>query len=575
MKPRAVIVIPTLDIERAAEVGARAQELAGVPTAVVIVGDHERRGGTIPTNTGYRAALDLGADYIVYYNDDAAVEQDGWLARMIEVLESNPRYGIACPAGKCRGGPQRRVGPGAEPGHTVVDAPLAWFVAVLKREMLDQIGLFNDDLAHYSADSDLTRRAQEHGWISVFVQDVWIDHRPGPHNKMWDTDRAVYKRTWGKFGHKPTVQVFSNTLGRAELKVVERAFDSRWIGKGTESDAFEAEFAKHIGVDGNVLLTDCCTSAIYIALKALGIGAGDEVIIPTIHFVAVANAVIDVGATPVFADVDEHTLNILSSEAERLCSSKTKAVFLNHYGGHPAMSGAWLLRGRDILILEDAANAVHSYYLGESCGTLGDAGVWSFDPAKELVMIDGGALWLRDPEAADRARSLRYLGMKPNTTSGVDSQAAGNDRWWEFDLDTTSGRFINNDVHAAIGRIQLKRLPGFIKARRAIWDTYNAELEGVGDLRLPPEPLPGCTGSYYLYWVQTDRRDALAGHLSTRDIYTTFRYYPLHKVPFYQAGVTLPNAERAAARTLCLPIHQNLGGNSLQRVIDAVRRFYK
>ena len=179
MKPRAVIVIPTLDIKAAAEVGARAQKLAGVSCAVVIVGDHERRGGTIPTNAGYRAALDLDADYIVYYNDDVVTEQVGWLARMIEVLDSNPRYGIACPAGESRGGPQCTVAPGAPSGVDVVDAPLAWFVAVLKREMLDQIGLFNDELAHYAADSDMTRRAQEYGWLSVLVRDVWVDHSPG------------------------------------------------------------------------------------------------------------------------------------------------------------------------------------------------------------------------------------------------------------------------------------------------------------------------------------------------------------------------------------------------------------
>jgi len=287
--------------------------------------------------------------------------------------------------------------------------------------------------------------------------------------------------------------------------------------------------------------------------------------------------VIDMGATPVFADVDEHTLNLLPSEVERLTTDKTLAMFLNHYGGHPAMVDELQAAGGRFgpITLEDAANAVSSTYKGNACGTLGDAGVWSFDPAKELVMIDGGALWLVNDGATQRARSLRYLGMKPRQTSGVEAQAAGQDKWWEYDLNTTSGRFINNDVHAAIGRVQLKRLPGFIATRRAIWDTYNAELTGIGDLVLPPEPLQGCTSSYYFYWVQTDRRDELAAHLSKRGVYTTFRYFPLHQVKYYQSDAVLPNAERAAMRTLNLPIHQNLGGNSLQRVIDAVKEFYQ
>jgi len=326
-----------------------------------------------------------------------------------------------------------------------------------------------------------------------------------------------------------------------------------------------------------VLLTDCCTSAIYIALRALEIGEGDEVIIPTVHFVAIANAVIDQGAVPVFADVDERTLNLLPSEIVRLQTEKTRAVFLNHYGGHPAMvNEIWeACRAPLPRILEDAANAVASTYHGAACGTLGDAGAWSFDAMKELVMIDGGALFVPNDNVYDRAKATRYLGMKPRTTSGVEAQRIGQGKWWEYDLAITSGRFISNDVHAAIGRVQLKRLPGFIAARRGVWDTYNTELENVGDLVLPPVPLDGCTSSYYLYWVQTDRRDELAAHLSKRGIYTTFRYYPLHQVKYYGSDAVLPNAERVAARTLNLPIHQNLGGNSLARVIDAVKEFYR
>jgi len=375
---------------------------------------------------------------------------------------------------------------------------------------------------------------------------------------------------------EPDIQVFSNTLGYEELQAVEKAFSSRWLGKGKESDAFEAEFAKHLGVSDNVLLTNCGTSALYIMLRALGIGEGDEVIIPTIHFVACASAVIDVGAIPVFADVDEHTLNLLPSEVERLSSGRTAAVLLNHYGGHPARLGdiKSATRYADTLILEDAANAVASTYYGASCGTWGDAGVWSFDSMKELVMIDGGALWLFNSDAVERAKSLRYFGMKSKQRSGIEALASGSKRWWEFDLDTTSGRFINNDVHAAIGRIQLERLPGFINTRRQVWDIYQTELANVGDLVLPPEPLSNCTSSYYMYWVQTDERTELAMYLSKCGIYTTFRYFPLHHVTYYKSHAVLPNADRVAKRTLCLPIHQNMCVNKVDRVIDAVRRFY-
>jgi aminotransferase len=227
-----------------------------------------------------------------------------------------------------------------------------------------------------------------------------------------------------------------------------------------------------------------------------------------------------------------------------------------------------------LFILEDAANAPASLYHGQACGTLGNAGVWSFDAMKILVMIDGGALWLKDAAATDSARMYRYLGLLPEQTSGAQAQQAGAGRWWQFDLGATAGRFISNDVSAAIGRVQLQRLPEFILRRWEVWETYRRELAGVGDLTLPPEPLPDCTSSYYLYWIQTARRDELAIHLGARGIYTTFRYYPLHLVPYYAAGVTLPNAERAADTTLCLPIHQNLTADDVAQVVAAVKEFF-
>lgn len=197
--PRAVIVIPTLKPERAGALAAVAQQTAGVPTAVVIVADCDMRGGTIPTNAGYTAALALGAPFVVYLNDDAELVQQDWLALMIEALESDKTFGIAAPSGPCRGGPQLTAGPWADRGVFVAPDPLAWFCAVLKRDVLVQVGLFNVELIHYSADSDLTRRAQKAGWQSVWVRHVYVGHRPGnPIGEWWEHDRAIYKRIWGR-----------------------------------------------------------------------------------------------------------------------------------------------------------------------------------------------------------------------------------------------------------------------------------------------------------------------------------------------------------------------------------------
>lgn len=371
------------------------------------------------------------------------------------------------------------------------------------------------------------------------------------------------------------IPVFSNTLETEELKAVSEVFKSRWVGKGKQCDAFEREFAEHLKVP-QVLLLNCCTSAIYVGLRALGIGPGDEVIISTVNFVACASAIIDMGATPVFADVDPRTLNILPGEIERLTTQRTKGVFILHYGGHPCPMDEIRANCRNgVAILEDSANAISSSYKGEMCGTIGDAGFWSFDAMKILVMTDGGALYLRDDEAFTRARIYRYLGLAPKTTSGMDAMGEKKTRWWEYELATTSGRFTSNDCLAAIGRVQLKKLPEFIARRRQIWEYYQREFADLPGLECPPEPLPGTASSHYLYWVQLPKgRDELAVYLAENDVYTTFRYFPLHLVEYYEADCRLPNAEQVNETTLSLPLHQNLTDADVSKIVDLVKSFF-
>ena len=366
------------------------------------------------------------------------------------------------------------------------------------------------------------------------------------------------------------IPIFSNSLGAEEAEAVGKVFASRWLGRGKECAAFEVEFAAHLGTaDELVLLCNSCTASLHVALRALGIGPGDEVIVPTVHFVAAATLPLELGATLVLADVNRRTLNVEPAEIARRLTKRTKAVLLLHYGGHPCdVDAIRAVVGPGVAIVEDAANAVASRSHGRACGTLGDAGVWSFDAMKILVMGDGGALWLRDAEPLARAQSLRYLGLREATASGTDAQRSGQERWWEFEVGEPSGRFISNDVAAAVGRIQLRRLEGFIARRRAIWETYQRELLGTG-LLLPPEPAGGCTTSYYLYWVQTARRDALAARLREAGIYATYRYYPLHRA--LHLGGAYPGADMAADTTLNLPLHQNLTDEDLGHIINTIR----
>ncbi len=371
------------------------------------------------------------------------------------------------------------------------------------------------------------------------------------------------------------IQIFSNSLGDDEAAAVKRVLESKWLGRGKECENFEKELSTYFNTP-ETLLFNCCTSAIYALLKAYGIGPGHEVIISTVNFVAVASAVLEVGAKPVFADVDPDYFNILPSEIERLKTKKTRALFILHYGGHPApFNEIKAAAEKDVLIFEDSANSVASKYKGVHCGALGDGGAFSFDAMKILVMGDGGALIVKDPAVRAKAKALRYLGYGEGTTSGSEASKTGKLRWWEYDLECLSGRFISNDIQASMGRIQLQKLPGFIARRKQIWDFYQKNLKNIPGLGLPPEPLPDTASSYYLYWVKAPgRRNELAAFLKEKGIYTTFRYFPLHLVKFYGDKSHLKNAEGMNENTLNIPVHQNLSDGDTQLIVDAIRQFF-
>ena len=376
---------------------------------------------------------------------------------------------------------------------------------------------------------------------------------------------------------KKMIQLFSNSLGRQELKAVERVFGTRWVGMGKECRAFEEAFASHLGTQ-RCLLVNNCTAGIYIALKSLGIGRSDEVIISTVNFVATAGAVVELGAKPVFADVDERYLNIIPDEIERLRTRKTKAVFLLHYGGHPVRFDDIVAAcGGRLKVFEDSANSIDSTYHNRHCGTLGDAAVFSFDAMKTLVMCDGGAVVFKDQRHYQKALPLRYLGLVTETRSGFDTMGRGNQRWWEYDLETVSGRFISNDALAAIGRVQLARLEGFVARRKKIWQYYQREFSKIAGIEIPPEPLAATTSSYYLYWIKVgSRRDSLAKYLIDKGIYCSFRYFPLHLVPYYRSeGVRLPHAEKINKTTLNIPLHQNLSDSEVDYIVSTVRSFFR
>jgi dTDP-4-amino-4,6-dideoxygalactose transaminase len=376
------------------------------------------------------------------------------------------------------------------------------------------------------------------------------------------------------------INIFQPCLGAEELARIDAVFRSNWIGKGNAVLDFEKAFAASLRTDPNLFTTSTsCTEGLFLATELFQIGEGDEVIVPACSFVAVGSAVLAAGARLVFCDVDPRSMNVRAEDIAAKLTARTKAVYVTHYSGVPCEMDRILAlcRPRGIIVIEDAACAVRSFYKGRACGTLGDMGIWSFDAMKTICTGDGGMLYLRSPELVEAAKESLYLGLPNKQKSGMDSSTHGAANWWEYQITRPGRRAIMNNIAGAIGLAQMEKLPGFLARRRSIHERYEREFAGLGWLALPP-PIPAdCESSYYFFWIQTDARDRLARHLLEQGVYTTFRYWPLHKVDYFAAAASntgeLPGAERASKYTLNLPLHQSLTDDDVAKVIALIRAF--
>lgn len=368
------------------------------------------------------------------------------------------------------------------------------------------------------------------------------------------------------------INLFQPSLGDAEVEAIREVFMSNWLGPGTRVQAFERMFAKYISRPATELVTvSSCTEALFQTVIALGIGPGDDVILPTVSFVGAAHAVRSSGARVVLCDVDSATLNPSLEHFEHAITKKTKAAIVLHYGGYAGAVTeiATFAEARSIALIEDAAISLGTFTKNKACGTFGEVGCWSFDAMKTLVTGDGGMVWARRPLIANRIRKgVRLGGDLPGF-----SRRTHTDQWWKIDP-IVAGRWGSmNDVTAAVGLVQLERLPGFLRRRAEVAATYDAGLGDLMWLRLPP-PAPSRTARTF-YWIQTAPRirDRLAQYLLQNEIYTSFRYWPLHRMRMYVSSSTFPLADLAAATTLLLPFHQGLSALDVSQVIEVIREF--
>lgn len=360
-------------------------------------------------------------------------------------------------------------------------------------------------------------------------------------------------------------------LGQEELEAVGKVFDTRWLGMGSATKEFEDKLREFLGVK-HVIAVNTGTSALHIALDALSLRPGDEVIVPSLTFVASVQAIVAVGARPVFCEVRADTLNMDMQDVLRRVTPRTKAIMPVHYGGLACEMDDLLsfARERQIRIVEDAAHAFGSTYKGRKIGTLGDATCFSFDPIKNITCGEGGAVATDHDDLAARMIPKRILGIDNDTWSRYR-----NERTWFYDVVTLGYRYHMSNINAAIGLVQLKRFDAFLERKREIVRRYDEAFLNVDGLKLVSHNLDEMFPFFYVARVQGKRRDDLIGYLKENGVGAGVHYIPNHLHRFFAEYRTeLPVTEKVGQEIITLPLYYEMSDEDIELVIRFVRKFF-
>jgi dTDP-4-amino-4,6-dideoxygalactose transaminase len=358
-----------------------------------------------------------------------------------------------------------------------------------------------------------------------------------------------------------------------EVEAVRAALAVQACGDGPAGRRVEARLAARLGAH-RVLLTTSGTHALELALLALGIGPGQEVVCPSFTFVSSANAVLRVGARPVFADIEERTLGLDPEDVERRLTPRTRAIIPVDYAGvAPDMDALGALaRERRLNVVEDAAQGIAATWRGRALGTLGDAGCLSFHETKNVSCGEGGALVVGDPELAARAEIAREKGT--NRAAFLRGQVD------KYTWVAEGSSYVLSDVLAAILEAQFDKLDALQAKRARVVARYREQLGGWARSHgvALPQQLPDRGPNHHIFhllYPDPRTRDEALRSLRARGVMATFHYVPLHSSPHGRAigadRASLPVTDRVAATLLRLPLHAELSDADVERVIEAVR----
>jgi len=369
----------------------------------------------------------------------------------------------------------------------------------------------------------------------------------------------------------------SPRIEQPEIDEVVASMKSGWLGTGPKVKRFEEMFRDYKG-SRFAMAVNSCTAAMHLSMIALGIGPGDEVIVPSMTFAATANAVLHTGGTPVFADCERHTMNIDPADIEARLTDRTKAIMPVHFAGRPCNMDAimGIAESHGLKVVEDCAHAIETEYHGRRAGTFGDLGCFSFYVTKNVVTGEGGMVITDNEEYADKIKVLALHGLSRDAWMRFSDEG-----YKHYQVVYCGYKYNMTDMQAAIGIHQLPRAEKYWERRRELWGRYNQELSGL-PVFLPAPPEPETKHAYHLYTLLLDTdnlditRDEFMNEMTSRNIGVGVHYIALHLHPYYQEALgyrrgDFPGAEWISERTVSIPLSAKLTDGDATRITCEVK----
>jgi dTDP-4-amino-4,6-dideoxygalactose transaminase len=368
------------------------------------------------------------------------------------------------------------------------------------------------------------------------------------------------------------------SIGEDEIRSVVETLKSGWLTTGRKVKDFEEDFAKYVGC-GHAVAVNSGTAALHLALDAIGINEGDEIIVPAMTFTATAEVVIYFKAIPVLVDCRRDTLNIDTDQIQRAITPRTKAIIPVHFGGQPCAMDRILeiAKQHKLKVIEDAAHALPAAYHGKRVGTIGDITCFSFYATKTITTGEGGMATTDNPEWANRMRVMSLHGISLDAWNRYTEKGS-----WYYEIIYPGYKYNLTDIAAALGSEQLKKCDQFYEARRRIAERYDKAFANLAEIQVPVR-VPEIQHAWHLYVIQLElerlrmNRHEFIERLKKEGVGTSVHFIPLHLHPYYRDRFgykpsDFPNASAVFERIVSLPIYPNMTEANVRDVIVAVRK---